>query len=45
MRVLDNLIYRAEKFNEAKAQYNLGIIYIYNPLYYALSSVNFLIDD
>jgi len=28
MRILDNLIYRAEKFNEAKIQYKLGIIYL-----------------
>ncbi len=28
MRILDNLIYRAEKFNEAKTQYKLGIIYL-----------------
>lgn len=28
MRNLDNLIYRAEKLNEAKIQYKLGIIYL-----------------
>ena len=28
MRILDNLIYRAEKFNEGKTQYKLGIIYL-----------------
>ena len=28
MRILDNLIYRADKFNEAKIQYKLGIIYL-----------------
>ena len=28
MRILDNLIYRAEKLNEAKIQYKLGIIYL-----------------
>ena len=28
MRNLDNFIYRAEKLNEAKIQYKLGIIYL-----------------
>lgn len=28
MRILDNLIYRAEKFNEVKIQFKLGIIYL-----------------
>ena len=28
MRNLDNLIYRAEKLNEAKIQYKLGVIYL-----------------
>ena len=28
MRILDNLIYRAEKFNEVKIQYKLGVIYL-----------------
>ena len=28
MRILDNLIYRADKFNEVKIQYKLGIIYL-----------------
>jgi hypothetical protein len=28
MRILDNLIYRADKLNEARIQYKLGIIYL-----------------
>ena len=27
MRILDNIIYRAEKFNDVKAQYQLGVIF------------------